>query len=172
MDITHLKDFFKGAPTIYRELTQFAMDNDEAGTFSPASAQYPDSGYGTASRCSAPYLEKRAEIAEVLSSNTQEIEQQDDDIETVYSDATSLSDPIYGKYVVALAENISNSLGSLALDPQLVARLSAALPRLLRALALSIGYQAPSQIHRDVMVFIYKYRKYAKSCLEVLFPCC
>jgi hypothetical protein len=34
-----------------------------------------------------------------------------------------------------------------------------ALPQLLKNFALSIGYNAPNQMHRDVMVFIQKYRR-------------
>jgi len=147
------------------------MDHDEAGRLFPASVPYSDSGYGTASRCSALDLGKRAEITGVSSANTQETDQQDDDAKTVYSDTTSLSNPIYGKYAAALAEDMSNGLGVSVLDPQVVARLSATLPRLLRALALSIGYQAPSQTNRDVMVFICRHRKYVKNCLGEAISC-
>jgi hypothetical protein len=117
-------------------------------------------------------LGKRVETTEMSSANTQETEQQDDDdAKTVYSDTASLSNPIYGKYAAALAQDISNGLGVLGLDPQVIARLSATLPRLLRAFALSIGYQAPSQMHRDVMVFICRHRKYVKDCLGEAVSC-
>lgn len=33
------------------------------------------------------------------------------------------------------------------------------LPELLKAFAIKFGCNAPSQIHRDVMFFVHKYRK-------------
>jgi len=82
-----------------------------------------------------------------------------DDADTVYSDVSSLIDSKVDSYASALAEDIVKRLKAEDLDSAAAEILSSALPELLRAFATKLGYDAPSQTHRDVMFFIHKYRK-------------
>lgn len=81
-----------------------------------------------------------------------------DDQGTIYTDPMSNSDIKTESYVSALAENLYRMLNSTTLTSQGVDRMMESLPDLLKALALNIGYKAPSQEHRDIMVFIHKFR--------------
>jgi hypothetical protein len=82
-----------------------------------------------------------------------------DDTETVYSDVSSLIDQKVDSYASALAGDIIKRLKVEDLDSSATEILCSALPRLLRAFATKLGYEAPSQTHRDVMFFIHKYRE-------------
>ncbi|KAK3991528.1 hypothetical protein QBC44DRAFT_236762 [Cladorrhinum sp. PSN332] len=82
----------------------------------------------------------------------------EDDQMTVYSDASVFSTRTSEGYISAFVNDIFNRLGNDVSDPQVIERLSSHLPRLIKGLALKIGFQAPSQMHREVMVFLHKHR--------------
>lgn len=138
---------------------------DETAQITNNVPPFSDSGYGTIySRDStsmntkiphvdypgaAPYLQDPSDPA------TDEL----DDTKTIYSDSTELSDTIYKSYVAALADSLFEQLTVKTLDDQTAQRMSNVLPRLLKTFALQLGYEAPSQMHRDVMFFIHKNRE-------------
>jgi hypothetical protein len=78
---------------------------------------------------------------------------------SVYSSTSSLSDASMNAYVFAIAEDISNAVGGSLFSEVIVNKVCNALPRLLKGLASSIGNNATSQMHLDVMVFLRKYRR-------------
>ena len=82
-----------------------------------------------------------------------------DDNATVYSDASSLSDLRIGSYNSKLAEDIVASLDLNTVDEKVLESLASSFPHLLKALALKLGHQALSQMHRDIMVFLHKHRE-------------
>ncbi|KAK0646785.1 hypothetical protein B0T16DRAFT_493694 [Cercophora newfieldiana] len=81
------------------------------------------------------------------------------DTATVYSDSSSLSPLDQDDYVRDLAIELLKHAAIDASDPESLKRVSSALPELLRAFALKLGYQASSQFQRDVMFFVHKRRK-------------
>jgi len=82
-----------------------------------------------------------------------------DDTITVYSSAMSIADVRVESYVSDMVEELLKSLDLNKLSADVVEALASALPGLLRGLALRIGHDAPSQRHRDIMVFLHRYRE-------------
>lgn len=84
-----------------------------------------------------------------------EIAEVGDDSRTVYSDFSDISESEVDNYVSALANDLFSKLPP---DSATLNRVAAILVDRLREFALRLGYQAPSQMHRDVMWFIHRYR--------------
>jgi hypothetical protein len=82
-----------------------------------------------------------------------------DDIRTIYSDASSLPPLEKESYISELADGLFSTVHSLQPGVQIMDRISRALPELLKAFAFRIGHNAPTQMHRDVMVFVHKNRR-------------
>lgn len=82
-----------------------------------------------------------------------------DDIGTVYSDVSSLSTLEKEKYISELADDLFDKVRSQQPDQHTMERISENLPALLKAFALKVSHDAPSQIHRDVMFFVHMYRR-------------
>ncbi|KAL4786402.1 hypothetical protein BJX76DRAFT_365791 [Aspergillus varians] len=82
----------------------------------------------------------------------------DDDVKTVYSDASSIAPLTKEAYLSELADNLYNNICAENRDGQIMERISHILLELLKAFALKVGHDAPSQMHRDVMVFVHKNR--------------
>ncbi|KAE8359466.1 TEA/ATTS domain family-domain-containing protein [Aspergillus caelatus] len=78
---------------------------------------------------------------------------------TVYTDTSSVTTLQKESYMSELAEDLFTKVVSWQPDAQTMERSSEALPELLKAFALKVGHTAPSQMHRDVMVFIHKNRE-------------
>ena len=78
---------------------------------------------------------------------------------TIYTDIMSLSDTRTEQYASALAQDLFSALELATASPDIVEPVLSTLPELLRTMSLKIGYEAPSQEHRDVMVFIHKFRR-------------
>jgi len=122
---------------------------------------FSDSGYGTASHCSRKVTQLNAldnAIHQEQENHSNPINPETDDTATEYSDTMSLSDSRIDGYVSGLAEDLFRRLDPNVASDQITERLSTALPRLLKAFALKFGFEAPSQMHRDVMFFIHKHR--------------
>ncbi|KAF3905765.1 hypothetical protein AA313_de0203376 [Arthrobotrys entomopaga] len=81
-----------------------------------------------------------------------------DDTQTVYSNASSLATTTKGLYISELADALFQAVCTEEPDIKTLDRVSGALPELLKAFALKVGYNAPSQMHRDVMYFVHKNR--------------
>lgn len=79
--------------------------------------------------------------------------------ESVYSSTSSLSDASMSGYVFAIAEEISDAVSGSLVSEEMVDKVCNALPRLLKGLSSSVGSNATSQMHLDVMVFLRKYRR-------------
>lgn len=90
------------------------------------------------------------------------IDQDFDDAATEYSTtstAGSNSTPRQEGYIRELADALYSEIESLCSKPETQRRVSEALPELLKSFALLLGCQAPTQMHRDIMVFVHKYRR-------------
>jgi hypothetical protein len=61
-------------------------------------------------------------------------------------------------YIWELAEDLCKEISLLNTDQKTKTRISVILPELLKAFALKVGYNAQTQMHRDVMAFVHKYR--------------
>ncbi|KAH8803460.1 hypothetical protein F5884DRAFT_712243 [Xylogone sp. PMI_703] len=75
-----------------------------------------------------------------------------DDTRTVYSDASSLSVWKKKSYISEFADDLFNKVHSERPDSRTIDRISRVLPNLLKAFALKVGYNAPTQIHRDIIL--------------------
>ena len=82
-----------------------------------------------------------------------------EDNRTVYSDASSLADLKYESYISEFADDLFSKFRYETFDNQTMQRISGVLTELLKAFALRVGHNAPSQMHRDVMFFVHKYRR-------------
>ncbi|XHG01956.1 hypothetical protein AWENTII_005322 [Aspergillus wentii] len=91
-----------------------------------------------------------------------------DDSRTVYS-ASTVADTTKKGYVSVLAENLCEAISLCQPSNDMLERIYELLPELLKVFALSVGNQSSNQIHRDVMVFIHKYRMdIATSCRHLI----
>jgi hypothetical protein len=82
-----------------------------------------------------------------------------EDNRTVYSDASSFADLKYESYISEFADDLFSKFRYEKFDNQTMQRISRVLTELLKAFALRVGHNAPSQMHRDVMFFVHKYRR-------------
>ncbi|KAK6356063.1 hypothetical protein TWF718_000437 [Orbilia javanica] len=98
-------------------------------------------------------------IQSVLASNdVQAAIESDEDGRTVYSEASTVPQLEKESYISRLAETLYDEVRPDRYDSQTSARVLAILPELLRAFALKLGHNASSQMHRDVMFFVYRYK--------------
>jgi ankyrin repeat protein len=118
-----------------------------------------DSGYGTASHCSRKIPGASTLPNAHQADGAYTYIQTQEDAATEYSDTMSMSEPRRNGYVSGLAEDLATRLQLKVEDNQVLETLLTRLPRLLQVLALHVGYEATSQMHRDVMVFVHKHRK-------------
>ncbi|KAF3922928.1 hypothetical protein ABW20_dc0101051 [Dactylellina cionopaga] len=81
-----------------------------------------------------------------------------DDAKTIYSDASSVATLVKEHYISELADALFHEIRTDQPDSKTLERISIALPELLKAFALKVGYNASSQMHRDIMFFVHKYR--------------
>jgi len=76
-----------------------------------------------------------------------------------YSDTSSLADLKYESYISEFADDLFSKFRYETFDNQTMQRMSGVLTELLKGFALRVGHNAPSQMHRDVMFFVHKYRR-------------
>ncbi|KAK6507678.1 hypothetical protein TWF481_006101 [Arthrobotrys musiformis] len=81
-----------------------------------------------------------------------------DDTKTVYSDTSSVASTTKQNYISELADALFHEVCAGYSDIKSLERCIEALPELLKAFSLKLGYNAPSQMHRDVMFFIHRNR--------------
>jgi hypothetical protein len=79
---------------------------------------------------------------------------------TVYAPSATLTTParVEKGYIDGLAEQLFGVVNCPSLTRDALDRVSLLLPDLLRAFAVQVGYQASSQMHRDVMFYVRKDR--------------
>ena len=82
-----------------------------------------------------------------------------DDTKTIYSDASSVPNVESEGYIFELANDLMRKTRSEQPSPETIQRVIVILPKLLKAFSLKVGYNAPSQMHRDVMWFVHKNRE-------------
>ena len=82
-----------------------------------------------------------------------------DDTKTVSSDASSLPNVESESYIFELVNDLMRKTRSEQPSPETIQRVTVILPKLLKAFSLKVGYNAPSQMHRDVMWFVHKNRE-------------
>ncbi|KAF4442817.1 hypothetical protein F53441_11645 [Fusarium austroafricanum] len=82
-----------------------------------------------------------------------------DDLATEYSYASSTTSSRQKVYILELANDLYDRIKPE--DPGQITqeKVDAVLPKLLKAFALKVGHCAPTQMHRDVMAFVHKYRR-------------
>ncbi|KAL2853313.1 hypothetical protein BJY01DRAFT_244279 [Aspergillus pseudoustus] len=88
------------------------------------------------------------------------------DDSSVYTSVSRIAPKTVDTYVSVLVEHLARSISSESIATRSIESLPRALPELLKSFALSIGHHAPSQMHRDVMVFIRRYRGYIATVLQ------
>ncbi|KAI0425222.1 hypothetical protein F5Y09DRAFT_346918 [Xylaria sp. FL1042] len=108
-----------------------------------------DSGYATVTHSS------QAQINKSKHDNGSD----DDDMQTVYTELSGHYDVRTESYVDTFADDLFTKTGGKQLSAEMIQKLSDSLPTLLKALALTIGYQNQTQAQRDLMVFIHKQRE-------------
>jgi hypothetical protein len=122
-------------------------------------APFTDSGYA-----SVPYPNHTSHVPSALeqsqvpadSEPSTALDDKDrEDVRTVYSAATTVGPAHAQNYISELCSDIYNRLGS-CLDPNLRKTLPGALPWLVKAFAIKIGYDSPTQVNQDIMYFIHK----------------
>jgi len=128
----------------------------------PGYLMQSDSGYGTKSLTTT----EEEVLLRGLEDGIQSTAADDNDVDTKTNYSNTLS-------VRMSAKRFGSSIGEMVddllvkdlfvhlknIDHQIVGECTAILPGLLKTLALTIGFEAPSQIHRDVMVFLHKNRE-------------
>ena len=82
-----------------------------------------------------------------------------DDDGTIYSDASIMDIRKKDVYILELAGDLYySSCIAGELEDEITKRLVSALPDLLKAFALKLGYNAPTQACREIMLFVHKHR--------------
>ena len=83
---------------------------------------------------------------------------QDDDIQTIYSEVSTVFGERIDRYVSEFAGELyrRSCHDNEGIDLQTISEL---IPDILRELALRIGYKAPTQLHCDVMYFVHRFRR-------------
>lgn len=142
---------------------------------SPATRKFTDSGYASSKyetskevSVEAKFVQQTADVhatsamdqsnAAYIVENLDAVEV--DEVRSMYSDISSVPDAKNEKLVVELAEELSKAIRPYQPNEQAMHRIFQILPDLLKAFALNVGGSTASQMHRDVMVFIHKYRRY------------
>lgn len=78
---------------------------------------------------------------------------------SVYTSNGSVASETRDTYAEVLVDDLVESVLDCPMSPENTNKVSEALPGLLKTFALSLGHCPPSQMHRDVMLFIRKYRE-------------
>ncbi|EPS43844.1 hypothetical protein H072_2168 [Dactylellina haptotyla CBS 200.50] len=88
------------------------------------------------------------------------------DSKTVYSDTSTTSTLTKESYISELADALFHEVFNEQIEGQIMDGIIECLPELLQSFALKLGFNASSQMHRDVMVFIHKNRSEIVKCFK------
>jgi len=80
------------------------------------------------------------------------------DADSVYTEGPDIKLSKEETYIYSFAEDLLNKALTSEPDEDSLERMYTVLPELLETFALKVGSSAPTQIHRDVMVFIRRHR--------------
>ncbi|KAF5016295.1 hypothetical protein F66182_12072 [Fusarium sp. NRRL 66182] len=94
-----------------------------------------------------------------LDGNVQLMEQEDD-VASIYSDSSTIPTLTRARYIDGLADDLAQAIQPYHLNDEVLRQIIEKLPELLKAFALTFGHHESGTMHRDVMVFIHKYRRY------------
>lgn len=133
---------------------------DNISTTDPNTLNPTDSGYATIHTRDTGFDKAANHGNWNTTQSSQELYGQDiSDAETVYSEESSTADTRRQTYIWELAENLFESIHSIYTKSDFQTNISKSLPDLLQAFALMVGHNAPTQMHRDTMAFVHKYRQ-------------
>ena len=113
---------------------------------------FEDSAYGTASH----FQSSTVKVASPTDFN--DPERRIDDTDTEYSEI-SMTESRRHAYMECLADDIYALASKIQSDPHLIRTLSESLPELLQNFALRIGQEIPRKDGREVMFYVYRYRR-------------
>ncbi|CAG9990680.1 unnamed protein product [Clonostachys byssicola] len=126
----------------------------------PTLAPPTDSGYASAPGMESEINKSENHGDQAATQSMQERTEQDvSDTATEYSNTSSAMFSRQQTYIWELADDLFRRIGSLNADEKTQGKVSAILPELLKAFALKIGHDAPTQMHRDVMAFVHRHRR-------------
>ncbi|KIL83643.1 hypothetical protein FAVG1_13126 [Fusarium avenaceum] len=130
------------------------LDASHGSIFSPCT----DSGYVSASAIKFDGLRKPGYQTNIGAARVPD-EHNVNDTTTEYSNSSSAVFSMREEYIVALSDDLFRGIGSSYVNEEAQTEISTILPELLQAFALKVGHNAPTPMHRDVMVFVYKNRR-------------
>lgn len=81
------------------------------------------------------------------------------EVQTIYSDASTIDPFIKDAYIQELANLLLNEVYQYRTDSSSINRVATALPGCLKAFSLRFGFTRTSKIHRNIMAFIHKHRR-------------
>lgn len=93
-----------------------------------------------------------------FTTNRAEEDDEEDDKRTEYSATSTIGVMNNEAFISECADSLFTVIASFRPSNTVIEELIDRLPDILKAFALKIGYKAPSQMHRDIMFFVHKYR--------------
>lgn len=136
------------------------ITGDNISIADPDTLNPTDSGYATIPTRDNEFDKPANHDNRNTTQSSQELDGQDiSDAKTVYSEESSTANSSRQAYIWELAENLFRNLHSISTNRDFPANVSTSLPDLLQAFALMVGHNAPTQMHRDIMAFVHKYRQ-------------
>jgi len=162
----HLSD--KGGQGFHREQSTFLHGVARSDYINQA---FSDSGYASASNNRHPMasavfvhsvpLDSSGPLNQdaAVDDSVVEHSSSSDDDRTIYSDARSMAGEGVDAYVTELVGSLMATVRAESMDAADGSKLCDALPALLKTFALRLGYDAPSQMHRDIMYFVSRNRE-------------
>ncbi|KAL7784115.1 hypothetical protein V8C37DRAFT_363567 [Trichoderma ceciliae] len=137
-------------------------DADQDTLSTSAAYSLKDSGYASTST-----MEREFGISKTCGNQA---EQDFDDTATEYSNESISTLSKKQSYIMELVDDLVKSVGSFDADQETQTRISAILPELLKGFALKVGYNARTQMHRDIMAFVQRHRcKIAEKFTDISF---
>ncbi|KAI7977140.1 hypothetical protein EIK77_005345 [Talaromyces pinophilus] len=85
--------------------------------------------------------------------------EQEYDTKSIYSDASAIPPLTKARYIEGLADDLAQAIQPYQLHDKDLRQFFGILPELLKAFALTFGHHESATMHRDVMVFIHRYRR-------------
>ena len=82
--------------------------------------------------------------------------------QSVYSECSVVPAATKESYSELLAADLANKICRHLSDPEDLEMICSLLPRMLQEFALSFGGYRATQVHRDIMVFVHRYRRYVQ----------
>ncbi|KAG5827097.1 hypothetical protein H9Q74_002807 [Fusarium xylarioides] len=146
--------------TVKLPLAAEGVDDAPQETRPVPAAPPTDSGYASVSTMEIELDSLRKHGDQAAAESAQELDESDvDDTATEYSNMSSTTSSRKQQYIGELAGDLFRKISWLKVDKKTQTEVLAILPELLQAFALKLGHDAPTQMHRDVMAFVHRYRR-------------